>query len=71
MSNTAEISDQKIRNALKKLAPSLNDHDVVMAGWVNLVRGRMANEQISFETAMALVSGQVLNLEAQFKAARS
>lgn len=68
MSNE-ETSTQKIRNALKKLSPTLNDHDVVMAGYVERVRHLMS-EGTSFEAVVASLAPEVLSLEAQFKAAR-
>lgn len=69
MSNT--VSDQRIRNALTKLAPSLKDHDAVLRGYTQRVRNTMDSDtELGFESAMAALASDILNLEAQFKAAK-
>lgn len=69
MSNT--VSNQKIRNAITRLAPSIKDHDAVLRGYVTRVRASMsADTEAAFEYAMAGLAGEILGLETQFKAAR-
>ena len=70
MSNT--VSNQKIRNAITRLAPSIKDHDAVLRGYVTRVRASMsADTEAAFEYAMAGLAGEILGLETQLKAANA
>lgn len=63
------VSKIQVKNALKKIAPSLGEHPIVLEGLAKQVCEEIARGH-DFEIGIANVAPMLLDLEAKFRATR-